>query len=119
MSRKYHLSYDAIDYSNDFDGNYNEAKRFLLCVLANTDYLNLFSYCESTFIIEYLEIQPKLFAYVRQNIEKYFYYSLSLVDVNETEHAIGHNRNINHALNSQSEIKNLTYNNLKKIITAY
>lgn len=119
MSRKYHLSYDAIDFHSDFDGNYNEAKRYLMCVLANTGYLNIFSYCESTFIIEYLEIQPKLFAYLRQNIEKYFYYSISLVAVNETDHYIGHNRHISHALNSQSEVKNLVCDNLKNGITTY
>ncbi|OXG00024.1 hypothetical protein BC749_108143 [Flavobacterium araucananum] len=119
MSRKYHLSYDAIDVETDFK-NYDEAKRYILCVLGNTGYSSINSYCESTFIIEYDDIQSKLFDYLQINLTEYFYYSVSLVAVTTSgSEFIDHNINPLLNLKFKLALKKLSYDNLGKEITPY
>lgn len=120
MIRKYHLSYDAIDIEKDFKDSYPEAKRYILCVLGNTGFRNIFSYCESTLILEYDSIQPNLFNYLKENLAKYFHYSVSLVSINgKGEEQIDNNQNIFLNIRLKREVKNLSCDNLGKKITNY
>ncbi|MBS7231737.1 hypothetical protein KHA90_11935 [Flavobacterium psychroterrae] len=120
MSRKYQLSYDAINVKKDFSDSYVEARRYLLCVLGNTGYLKISSYCESTLIIEYDQMQSELFHYLKTNLAKYFHYSVCLVAISESGVGfINHSQNVHLNLRLKLELKNISCDNLKKEITNY
>ncbi|MDL2143582.1 hypothetical protein QQY79_13710 [Flavobacterium tructae] len=112
MSRKHLLSYDAIDVKKDFGDSYDEAKRYLLYVLGNTGYIKISSYCESTLIIEYDQMQSKLFHYLKTNLAKYFNYSVSLVAISESgSDFISNNSSVHLNLRLKADIKRLTCDN--------
>jgi hypothetical protein len=78
----YHFSFDTIDCENDFT-NYAEAKEYLLCVLVNTAVLDILAINERSLILEFDAEQPKLFAYLKNNLEKYFYFTVSQIPIND------------------------------------
>ena len=120
--RLYHLSYDTIDCKKHFKDDYDEARRYLLCVLAHTPIQAIESYCESTMILHYEDSvkAKKLFKYLEDNLSEYFYFSVSQVARNENnEHFIYHNPNHELDNNLGVEWDNLSCNNLKKHISAF
>jgi len=120
MSRKYQLSYDTLDCDRHFSGNYDEARRYILCVLANTPLKHISSYCASTIILDYDNEEPRLFKYIRENLSSYFYYSISLVSkTSDNNHVINHHPNTHLDTSIKREFKELTCNNLGKDITNY
>lgn len=122
MSRLYHLSYDTINCDRDFGGNYPEARRFMLCVIASSPIITINSFTESSLILEYEQAQPvRLFRFLRNNLDPYFYYSVSLVAKNtDTGHQyISHNPNMALDINLQRELSRLACNNLGKPIVDY
>ncbi|HMH31864.1 MAG TPA: hypothetical protein VK543_02480 [Puia sp.] len=111
MERYYHLSYDAKDLKTDFpdkdgNGDSDKARNFILCVLQKTLYGRIESCNESSLVIMYLTIQPKLFNYLESNIAAYFWYTISLVallkntETIESECNGGLNGNLQDAINA-------------------
>ncbi|OXA84859.1 hypothetical protein [Flavobacterium hercynium] len=121
MSRIYHLSYDAINVEKHFGkDNYKEARRYILCVLANTGFKNISSYCESTFLIEYNTEQHKLFNYLQINLKQYFHYSISMMAVDKFGKEIAsHNPKSILNLRLVVEKHDLSCDKIKKDITPY
>jgi len=122
MSRLYHLSYDTVDCQRDFRNNYTDARRFILCVIATSPAISINSFTESSFILEYEQTEPtRLFRFLRNNLDPYFYYSVSLVAKNtETGYQyIEHTPNMTLDRNLQRELRNLACNNLGKQIIDY
>lgn len=84
--KAYHLSFDVINVKDNFDDNYEEAKRFIVCVLAQTDPISIVKYTASTFIISYIDdgntkFSSKLFKYLKTELSKYFHYTISKISV--------------------------------------
>jgi len=123
MRRKYHLSYDVKNILEDFKNDYTEARNYLICVLWHTpiiDINHISSYCASTLILEYEEIEPYLFTYLKINLGKYFYYSISLVEkIDSTYNCISHNPNMSLYVNFKKEMLKISCDDLGKEITPY
>ncbi|RWX00259.1 hypothetical protein [Flavobacterium cerinum] len=114
---KYHFSYDVINYEKDF-GSYDEARRYMLCVLSNTGFVDIASYNASTFIIEYDKDTSTLPDYLHTNLSKYFYYSLSLVGKQaEGTEMINHHPDMGLDIKVKKEIRNLDCSGLGKEIS--
>jgi len=116
----YNLSYDVKDYKNDFE-NYEEAKRYLHCVIGATGYQKIASPTQSTLIISYSVFESeKLFTFLEKNLSKYFFYSISLVAVDEDNEPfmIGI-ENPELVENFKNIIKKIDCSNLSKPITEY
>lgn len=81
--RAYHLSYDAKDLKENFGDNYDEAKRFIVCVLMQTKFVSIKSYTASTFIVHYngniKSFSDKLFKYLKSQLSPYFHYTISRI----------------------------------------
>ena len=106
--------------NKDFGDSYDEAKRYLLCVPGNTGYIKISSYCESTLILEYDQMQSKLFHYLKTNLAKHFNYLVSLVVISESGTGfINYSQNVHLNLRLKLELKNISCDNLKKEITNY
>lgn len=121
--RQYHFSYDTIDCEKHFT-DYEEAKRYLLCVLWNTPIIKIESFTESTFILTYYikgNEPTKLFNYLNANLSKYFHFTISLIAINEIRKFYYEFSNKNNVLNVnlQNEWEDLTCENLDKSITEY
>ncbi len=118
--RQYHFSYDTIDCDTHFE-DYKEAKKYLLCVIANTPIRTIQSFNESTFILEFNKHDGgKLITYLNTNLSAYFYFTISLISVNnKKQHYVFSNKNnrLNDSL--QDEWQNLSCENLEKSITEY
>lgn len=121
LNRRYHFTYDVKDCNKHFGGDSNKARRFILCVLKNSTAIDISRSCETTLIITYKSIQPKLFPYLKKNLEKYFYYSVSLIAKNgETNHEyfeINSNESLEESI--KAEWKDLTCDDFRKYITTY
>lgn len=116
---QYHLSYDTIDCKKHFNDNYDEAKRYLLCVLSSIPNIKLYSFCESTITIHLdTNNSNKLFKYLKQNLSSYFYYYVSRIATrNDLTHIKDGNRNSSLNKKFQEELKKLDCKNLMKQIT--
>jgi hypothetical protein len=78
----YHLSYDVIECEKNF-GTYQNAKEYLLCVLANTNFESIESYNYSTVFVHYITPNHnKLLKYLEKHLTSYFKFSISLVAKN-------------------------------------
>lgn len=81
----YHFSYDTIDCKNHFAGNYDEAKRYLLCTLLSipAQYLqSIGAFCESTLIIKLLDKDSdRFFTYIKANLSTYFYFVVTEITI--------------------------------------
>jgi len=123
MSRKYHFSYDVKNIKEDFNNDYTEARNYLICVLWHTpiiDINNISSYCTSTLIIEYEEVEPYLFSYLKINLGKYFFYSISLVETTDSIYdCISHDPNMSIDINLKKEMLEISCSDLGKEITPY
>ncbi|KIA94366.1 MULTISPECIES: hypothetical protein [unclassified Flavobacterium] len=103
----YHFSFDTIDCENDFT-DYAEAKEYLLCVLVNTKVLDILAINERSFILEFDNEQPKLFAYLKTNLEKYFYFTVSQIPISDKNSPTIHiNRDIMLAIHQKMLLKSL------------
>ncbi|ATN07350.1 hypothetical protein CRN76_19110 [Chryseobacterium indologenes] len=116
----YNLSYDVKDYKKDFK-DYDEAKRYLHCVIGSTNYHKITSPTESTLLIEYMKLEPeKLFIFLEKNLSKYFFYSISLIAVDEDNAPfIAGIENPELIKNFKTIIKKIDCSNLDKPITEY
>lgn len=118
----YHFSYDVYDLDSNFE-TYDEARRFLLCVIKNTSPTDVHSYNASSLIISYDQVQPNLFDYLHNNIGPYFYFTLSLIAFTEGPKYVPMvykfpNKSLDIAL--QGDLKNLTCDfDDEKTITPY
>lgn len=122
MSRFYQLSYDTINCDRHFQDNYNEARRYMLCVIASSPIVSIESYTESSLILEYNEVNPtRLFRFLQNNLSSYFYYSVSLVakHTNTAHQYIDHNPNVILNTNLQAYLNGIQCDNLGKRITNY
>lgn len=83
MEKSYHFSFDVINVKDNFDDNYEEAKRYILCVLEKTDPNTIKSFNASTYIITYDNKTPKfsdkLTTYLKKELSKYFHYTISKI----------------------------------------
>lgn len=116
---QYQLSYDTIDYKKHFNNNYDEAKRYLLCVLSSIPNIRMNSYCASTIIIDLDDKDyQKLFKYLKKNLKPYFYYFISKTATTSDRTYIK-DANRNSSLNNefQQELEDLSCDNLMKRIT--
>ncbi|UZT99439.1 hypothetical protein ODZ84_07710 [Chryseobacterium fluminis] len=117
----YHLSYDVKNCESDFKNDHNKARKFLLCVLASSNFHQIYRYTESTFLIIYKDFEPdKFFGFIEKNLIKYFYYSVSVVSINEENKyitRINGNKQLHDSL--QEEITKIDCSNLDKPITDY
>ncbi|ANF49313.1 hypothetical protein A0O34_16790 [Chryseobacterium glaciei] len=78
--RKYHLSYDIIDTKDSTQ--YKEDKEYLLYLLYSLGYNSIYSYADSTIIVEYDEdkiTQTKLFDFLENNVQHNVRYYISLI----------------------------------------
>lgn len=116
---QYHLSYDVIDKKKHFKNDYDEAKRYLLCVLNSVPSIKLYSFCESTIIIHLdTKNSKRLFNYLKSNLKPYFHYYISRIATTDDSTPIKDaNRNV--FLNSefQRNLQKLDCGNLIKQIT--
>ena len=117
----YHLSYDVKNCEIDFQNDHNKARKYLLCVLASSNFHQIYRYTESTFLIKYKEFETeKFFNFIKTNLNKYFYYSISVVGINEENKyliELNGNKKLNESL--QEEIKKIDCSNLDKPIVDY
>lgn len=102
-TKRYHLSYDI--KSKD-DTQYKKYKQELLCIIKNTNPLNVFSPCASTIIIEYKDNTNAMDISVFKEIldkNKYYYY-VTLISKNyENEFLFRENKNSSLQLNFKQE----------------
>ncbi|WDF57556.1 hypothetical protein PQ462_12600 [Flavobacterium sp. KACC 22758] len=120
----YHFSYDTIDCKKHFSGNYDEAKRYLLCTLLSipNKYLkSMGALCESTLILELSEADfdsDRFYQYFKTNISPYFYYVVSEISVvnNQLEFEVNSNKTLRD--NFKNSLQNIVCDNLLQGIKA-
>lgn len=118
----FQLSYDFDKkLKKDNFSSYDEARRYLLCVLSSIPSVELFSFCESTIIIQINKIDnQKLFQYLKRNLKPYFFYFISKIAVGGDSKII-YSDNRNNELNKhfQQELQDLDCGNLEKDPSQY
>lgn len=112
----YHFSYDTIDCKKHFKDDYDEAKRYLLCVLNSipNQYLKTMgSFCESTLIIELLDKDSeRLFTYLKENLSTYFHYLISEISIVNAKVQYDMNNNTTLTNNFKNSLKDVVCDNL-------
>lgn len=79
QKRTYHLSYDTKNGKHDFQGDSDKARRYVVCVLSKAIFVDIYTYCESTIIVEYDSLRENLDKHLRNNLKEEFFYTLTLV----------------------------------------
>lgn len=72
--RKYHLSYDAEGLESPI------AREFVIAVLKESGAVGVESHDQTSIIVSYNDLVPNLFNYIASNLDRDFYYSISLIE---------------------------------------
>lgn len=122
--RQYHLSYDITDTKDSTQ--YKEDKEYLFYLLYSLGYNSIYSYAESTIIVEYDEDKIKpivLFNFLQMNMLVNIQFYISLISRNSQEKPIDlwiiykdfdpqlNERNIKF----QEELRNINWDSLKEL----
>lgn len=117
---QYHISYDYDEnLSDDAFSSYEEARRYLLCLLNRIPQIGyMYEFCESTIIFKIdNHNHQRLFTYLRRNMKPYFYYFISQIASDENRRPIySANRNKELNNNFQEELEDLDCTDLEKPI---
>ncbi|ATN04057.1 hypothetical protein CRN76_00760 [Chryseobacterium indologenes] len=122
--RQYHLSYDITDTKDSTQ--YKEDKEYLFYLLYSLGYNSIYSYADSTIIVEYDEDKIKpivLFNFLQMNMLVNIQFYISLISRNSQEKPIDlwiiykdfdpqlNERNIKF----QEELRNINWDSLKEL----
>lgn len=115
MPYYFHLSYDTINCEKHFDDNYDEAKRYLICVLLSVDYyVTLEAFCETSIVITLShDDSANLYKFLKNNLSKYFNYIITCVEKNFEIPNFDDNRNVQLFDNFKNYIDQISCDRLK------